>query len=220
MPKFSIQFCTDLFQLSKTIAQERLSAEPTNIQLQMIDLLKAFHDLKKDKYSKDYGFVSDDRDAAQDIIRNFCIAMKATPPIPPMVSIPLAHAISTWIQIHDLSQDLQENFQRCSIVALELHAKVRKKVDHFFNEMHLHSSSLSTSEKDGISWLAIRFQSEMAKACDGANFSLLESLFDQLSISLAQLEAPSTSHVLKTFCTKTQHDLANCRLLATGQKYD
>jgi len=213
MPGFNAaQFCGDLYEKACTKAKERIGSHPKSGQLQMVDLFKAFAELKKDQYAPQFGEMSNEWNEAMAMIKAYTIAFSEKH-LPHEIAEALCLALKGWIQFEKLPKEVQDHIQKAHTRIGKIPEKMSERISHFFNEMKVRIRSLTKEEQDRIQPLIEIYKPQMKEACQKNHG--LSAIIAQLGLEIAKM-ATESSRDLQSFCVKTQHDLTNLQNMIQG----
>ena len=205
-----IAFCQALFREACKEAQQRIGPLTKSEQIQMSDLIKAFRGLKLTAYSAQFGHIDTEWNDALAIVGEYSsVSQRKEPPhLPQEIGEAIGHAIISWNNFDKLPADTKEFIKKTHENFLNTKEKMLQHMGHFFYEIHVRASSLSTSEKETVLALLAMYEPQFKEIWKKGNMTevhaSLENLLRELN-KLTQKENPSRD--LQSFVTKARHDL-------------
>jgi hypothetical protein len=208
----AVQFCESLFSEASKAAKERLGQEPTLTQLHMIDLLSAFRKLRKEDYSNQFGLIAGEWNESIAIIKTYISAsnLKAPHILHPELGHTIGAIIEEWGRFEELPKDLQGLVCKIKDQFKNTEDAFMARLNHFFNEMKIRTSSLDSPEKEGVDSLISLYRPQAQTACHKGEVESVLHLLDQLQMDLQRLSIQRTepSRPMEQLVIKTRHDLS------------
>ena len=208
----AVQFCESLFIEACKIAKLRVGQEPLPSQLQMLDLITAFRNLRQVDYTNQFGLIVGEWNESTAIIKTYLSAanLKAPRILHPELGVIFGTIIEEWGRFEELPKELQTQVRKAKKEFQNTEDKFMERLNHFFNEMKVRASSLETPEKEGVVGLISLYQPQARNAClKGEIDSVLHQL-NQLEMDLNRLAMQSNepSRCIEQLVIKTRHDLS------------
>lgn len=206
----NVAFCEELFQEACNEAKKRIGSHPKFEQLQMSDLLRAFHGLKLGKYSTQYGHVSTEWNKALAIIEGYIAAnkKKAPPHLPSEIGQAIGCALIAWTQFDKLPPETKESIKKAHTNSLLTKEKILQHISHFFNEVKVRTSVVAASEREVVMALLAIYEPQCKEAGKKGSVSEVHACLDKILQEMNRLlQKKKPSRELQSFIIKAQHDL-------------
>jgi hypothetical protein len=208
----AVQFCESLYIEACKIAKLRLGQEPTPSQLQILDLVSAFRNLRKADYTNQFGLIVGDWNESMAILKTYISASNHKAPriLHPELGMTIGTVIEEWGRFEEIPKALQGQVRKAKQGFQNTEDKFMERLNHFFNEMKIRVSSLETSEKDGVVALISLYQPQARNACLKGEVEEVLHQLSQLEMDLNRLSKQSKepSRRIEQLMIKTRHDLA------------
>jgi hypothetical protein len=211
-PTFNaVHFCESLYTGAQNAAKKRLGQLPITQQIQMIDAIAAFKDLRQTDYTEHFGLTVGEWNETSAIITTFLTASnpKAQHTLHPDIGLVFVSIIEAWKRFSDLPEETKNQILKAKQIFLKNEDKFLDRLKHFFNEMKVRATSLSAQEKDGIMALIALYLPQTTAACHKRDPATILNLLGQLEADLTRLstQQKEPSRQLTMLITKTHHDI-------------
>ena len=207
----AVQFCEALFVEACKVAKARVGQEPAPSQLQMIDLVSAFRNLRHADYTNQFGLIVGEWNESIAIIKTYITAAnhKAPRTLHPELGLIFATIIEEWGRFEELPKELQNQVRKAQQLFKSSEDKFTERLNHFFNEMKVRASSLDNPEKEGVGSLISLYQPQARNACHKGEVETVLQLVHQLESDLNRLtmQTKEPSRLIEQLVIKTRHDL-------------
>ncbi len=207
-----VLFCESLFVNASQLAKGRLGIEPMPSQLQMTDLVMAFRRMRQEDYTNHFGLIAGEWNESVSIAKTFVSASNLKSPriLHPELGITIGTVIEEWGHFDELPKDLKSQVRKAKENFKNSEDKFMERLNHFFNEMRVRTSSLDMTEKDGVVGLISLYQPQARNACHKGEVDAVLHLLSQLEMDLNRLamQRKEPSRPLEQLVIKTRHDLS------------
>lgn len=205
----SESFCNSLYAQGCAKASERLGSFPTQEQLQMADLFKAFSDMKKQKVALQG--ISGRTNEAFSIVKSYvdasCKNIKHV--LPAQVGYALGKAILSWGKFFTLPKEIQSFVEESVKKYSLLESSVASRLSHFFKEIQLRIGTLCEKEKEDMAELLSTYQTQIGPHPEILPQKTIRSLLKKIDTDLSKIlkKHVDASRAFRTLIHKTQVDL-------------
>jgi len=186
----AVEFCEDLFGNACQQAQDRSKTTTQTIQLQMVDLLRAFNHLKLQKYAPHFAQIQGEWNEALALINAYTTAQAK---LTPEKGLSIAQAIKKWHQYKKLPNEIQQAIEKAMQNYLHGYEVLNEKLQHFFDQLQLSASNLNDPED--IRGLVKQYRMQSFDVYHKQDYNevnaVLLSLKKECNALLNQLEKPS-----------------------------
>ena len=158
-----------------------------------------------------FGLIAGDWNEAIATIKTYISSAnpKAQKTLHPELGCIIGSIIEEWGRFEELPKELQGQVRKAKQTFLNTEDKFMDRLKHFFNEMKIRTSSLGTTEKEGVVSLIALYQPQVYDSCHKRDVESVLHLLNQLTLDLNRLamQSKEPSRPMGTLVVKTRHDL-------------
>jgi hypothetical protein len=185
----AVLFCESLFIEACTIAKAKRGQEILPNQLQMLDLVTAFRNMRQMDYTNQFGLIAGEWNEAIAIIKTYISAAnhKATRILHPELGLVIGSVIVEWGRFEEIPKELQKQVHTAKQGFQNTEDTFMNRLNHFFNEMKIRASSLESPEKEGVISLISLYQPQARNACHKGEIESVLIFLGHLEMDLNRL---------------------------------